>query len=339
MARNKALDRSWLSALQSILSPYPPPSPWDPPSLVYALLHFPIIYMATLLYRATLFLRPLPTTDSWHPIQVVTISDTHDKIWPDIPSGDLLIHAGDLTNKGTVADLQKQIDWLKSLPHPHKIVIAGNHDTYLDPRSRKTLLHSETVPDLDWGGVRYLQHSSVELDFSKRGGRKLKIYAAPQIPAEGHPDWAFTYPRSTDAWTETVPNDIDILVTHGPPQFHLDIFGLGCQHLLNECWRIKPKLHVFGHAHSGAGYETVFWDESQRAYELLCRRCRGVGFWHSILSIFNWLHLMRMVLYGLKGIMWCQIWGGKDNPSAMINTSLSYQSTGLLGNEPQVALI
>lgn len=298
-----------------------------------------MIFIADLLYRLILLMRPLPTTDSPHPILVVTISDTHDKIWPDIPDGDLLIHAGDLTNRGTVQGLQAQIEWLKSLPHPHKIVIAGNHDTYLDPRSRKTLLHFETEPELDWGNIHYLQHESVKLEFPKHGARSLRVYAAPHIPAEGHLDWAFTYPPSSDAWSDTVPNDVDILVTHGPPQWHLDCFGLGCKFLSREWWRVRPKLHVCGHIHTGRGYETVFWDDCQRSYELLCNRNQGVPFFHSLLSIFNWLHLLRMMWYGLKGILWSRVWGGKAESSVLVNTALSYQSTGELGNEPQVVLI
>jgi len=39
-------------------------------------------------------------------------------------------------DNGTVEEIQKQIDWLASLPHREKIVIAGNHDSYFDPKSR-----------------------------------------------------------------------------------------------------------------------------------------------------------------------------------------------------------
>ncbi|KJX97370.1 hypothetical protein TI39_contig502g00001 [Zymoseptoria brevis] len=54
-------------------------------------------------------------------ITVICISDTHTLIPTFIPLGDILIHAGDLTNAGTPAELQAQIDHLSSLPHRYKI--------------------------------------------------------------------------------------------------------------------------------------------------------------------------------------------------------------------------
>jgi predicted phosphohydrolase len=58
---------------------------------------------------------------------------------PPVPNGDVLIHAGDLTENSTLSELQAHIDWLSPLPHTHKVVITGNHDTYLDPQSRAAL--------------------------------------------------------------------------------------------------------------------------------------------------------------------------------------------------------
>lgn len=117
------------------------------------------------------------------PVRVVCISDTHDQIVAAVPPGDLLIHAGDLTNAGTPEDLQKQIDWLAAQPHRHKIVIGGNHDTWLDPASRiATGMASEPAPVFP-PSVHYLEHDSIDLYFE--GGRKLTIYGAPDIPACG----------------------------------------------------------------------------------------------------------------------------------------------------------
>jgi len=57
---------------------------------------------------------------SWH-------SDTHgltDRLGEPIPDGDVLLHAGDFTNTGKLADIVKFSEFLKTLPHRHKIVIA-----------------------------------------------------------------------------------------------------------------------------------------------------------------------------------------------------------------------
>ena len=59
--------------------------------------------------------------------RIVCISDTHCAEI-DVPDGDILLHAGDLTYMGKPDELRVVMDWLSSLPHKHKIFIAGNHD-------------------------------------------------------------------------------------------------------------------------------------------------------------------------------------------------------------------
>jgi len=85
---------------------------------------------------------------------------------------DVLIHAGDLTNNGTVEEIQKQIDWLASLPHREKIVIAGNHDSYFDPKSR---FHKIRARNLNLRTLHYLENKAITLKF--KGGRKLNSMA------------------------------------------------------------------------------------------------------------------------------------------------------------------
>ncbi|KAG9191862.1 hypothetical protein G6011_10596 [Alternaria panax] len=65
-------------------------------------------------------------------VKLVCISDTHNEQPHDIPLGDILIHAGDMTVNGSFKEIQDQLDWLSALPHQHKTVIAGNHDLLLD---------------------------------------------------------------------------------------------------------------------------------------------------------------------------------------------------------------
>jgi Calcineurin-like phosphoesterase len=64
-------------------------------------------------------------------ITIVCISDPHNSK-PSLPDGDILLHYGDLSQYGTFAEIQAQLDWLNSQPHKHKIVIAGNHNLILD---------------------------------------------------------------------------------------------------------------------------------------------------------------------------------------------------------------
>jgi predicted MPP superfamily phosphohydrolase len=192
---------------------------WEPPSIAELLLTSPLYYLVTKIFNWTSRLRWFPRPE--RPIRVVCISDTHT-LTCDVPDGDLLIHAGDMTDSGNVEELQEAIDWLNSLPHRHKVAIAGNHDTYLDPRSRATLTEMEQSEKLDWGRIKYLQHETVELLFPQQG-RRLRVYGAPQIPKCGPATFAFQYNQEDDAWTGTIPRNIDVLVTHTPPKYHRDL--------------------------------------------------------------------------------------------------------------------
>lgn len=54
----------------------------------------------------------------------VCISDTHNNT-PKLPPGDVLIHAGDLTNQGSYDELERSVAWLEKAPFEAKIVVAG----------------------------------------------------------------------------------------------------------------------------------------------------------------------------------------------------------------------
>lgn len=69
-------------------------------------------------------------TPSLRKTRFVCISDTHGASPRDgafkLPKGDVLIHAGDLTNQGTYAELQKTVAWIAAAPYECKIIVAGN---------------------------------------------------------------------------------------------------------------------------------------------------------------------------------------------------------------------
>ncbi|KAF2453600.1 Metallo-dependent phosphatase-like protein [Lineolata rhizophorae] len=187
-------------------------------------------------------------------LAIVCISDTHNTR-PALPDGDILIHAGDLSQYGTFAEVQTQLDWLNSQPHKQKIVIAGNYDLLLDADFAVT--HPDRELDgpgksrqyLRWGSLVYLQGSTQDFECQ---GRKFRIYGSPWTPKCG--SFAFQYNEistQADLWKNRIPDDVDIVLTHGPPAAHLDENGKGCVSLLKEVWRVKPKLHVFGHIHAG----------------------------------------------------------------------------------------
>ncbi|OQE43372.1 hypothetical protein PENCOP_c003G02458 [Penicillium coprophilum] len=220
----------------------------------------PCIFLAQKLYSLH---QPIPATPITCPVAIVCISDTHNT-QISVPDGDVLIHAGDLTQSGSFRELQAALTWLSAQPHSTKIVIAGNHDLLLDSaRDDPSGRAASERAQLDWGDIIYLENQ--EMTISCPNGRRLRVYGSPYSRRNGN--WAFQYPHDQDIWASSVPDGIDILITRSPPLAHLDLLKLGCAHLLRTLWRVKPLLHVFGHVHEGAGTDWMMFDGLQHAYE------------------------------------------------------------------------
>jgi Icc-related predicted phosphoesterase len=192
-------------------------------------------------------------------MRIVCISDTHVYHRSvKVPKGDILVHAGDISHRGTVDQVTNFFDWFGSLPHPHKIFISGNHDPILQDNPEWVQAH---LPK----GVTYLQDSSVVI-----GG--LKFYGSPWTPAYGRTK-TFMLERDTlgEKWDQ-IPNDTDVLITHGPPHGILDITlrppgeHVGCESLRKRVEEIRPMFHIFGHVHEAWGKEehngTIFVNAS-----------------------------------------------------------------------------
>jgi Icc-related predicted phosphoesterase len=179
-------------------------------------------------------------------MRIVCLSDTHNRHEEiAVPDGDVLIHAGDLTNTGSAEEIVAALSWLAKLPHRYKIVIAGNHDWLFD--SSPTLAAS-LIPS----GVCYLQDSGCSIE-------GIHFWGSPVQP--WFLDWAFNR-RSEDIarhWA-MIPAMTDVLVTHGPPKGKRDFNGIehsGCEMLLRRLSEVRPKLHVYGHIHGGYGVDVL----------------------------------------------------------------------------------
>jgi predicted phosphohydrolase len=176
-------------------------------------------------------------------LRVVCISDTHMQCRRvEVPPGDVLIHAGDLTTSGTLEQLASEVAWLRRLPHTHKVVIAGNHDFCFER-------HSAAAQDL-CDGLTYLQDQEATV-------AGLRIYGSPWQPRFF--DWAFNLGRGEPlrrVW-DRIPEGLDLLVTHGPPRSigdrTSDGDSVGCDDLLAATRRTAPQFHIFGHIHEGYG--------------------------------------------------------------------------------------
>lgn len=184
--------------------------------------------------------------------RIVCLSDTHNcNRQIAVPAGDILIHSGDATVRGTVDEIIWFNEWFSKLPHRHKVFVAGNHDWLFESNNRlaRTLLDSS---------IHYLEDSSVEIE-------NLKIYGSPWQPRFF--DWAFNLTRGAELaekW-KLISADTDILITHGPPHGILDevltqygVENAGCEELRKRVEQIRPRLHVFGHIHCGYGRTEKF---------------------------------------------------------------------------------
>jgi predicted phosphohydrolase len=179
-------------------------------------------------------------------VRLVLISDTHNRQNLDLPPGDVLVHAGDATGRGTLEEVERFLAWFAAQPHRRKVFIAGNHDWLFerDPAAAARLLQAH--PGLD-----YLQDSGLEID-------GIRFWGSPWQPE--FCAWAFNLPRQGEqlrqAWNR-IPPGAEVLITHGPPHGILDQVGggehLGCEELRLRLAAVRPRLHVFGHIHDGYG--------------------------------------------------------------------------------------
>ena len=183
-------------------------------------------------------------------MKILHLSDTHSHHnLLTIPEGiDMILHSGDCSNprdpyinRNEVLDF---IEWMKSLDIKHKIFVAGNHDTSIER-------NFVTKEDFSNAGITYLENDWVEIE-------GLKIFGSPQTPSFGM-GWAFNRKREKmyEHWMN-IPDEIDIVVTHGPPKGILDLTynrqnnleRCGDLSLLKRMIEIKPKLVCFGHIHN-----------------------------------------------------------------------------------------
>lgn len=188
-------------------------------------------------------------------MKVIAISDTH--CFPlselKLPEADLLVHAGDLTFRGTERELEAVNEEIKIVSNRYTygvVVIAGNHDfIFQNNRFYAKALLSEAT---------YLRDEEVTI-----GGKR--IYGTPWQP--WFHDWAFNLPKGgyelQEKW-DMIPPGLDLLLTHGPPHGILDkvnrlMIGeedphVGCELLAKRVIAVEPKWHVFGHIHEAAGH-------------------------------------------------------------------------------------
>ena len=216
-------------------------------------------------------------------MRITHISDTHNKhnqLNGLLPGGDLLIHSGDISSLGRKDEVMRFVKWFNGIDnYTNKIFIAGNHDMTFDReillRDKLAYFEGKTEYDTECAegkpawleellgihlrpNVFYLENSFVMLD-------DIKIWGSPITPSFGY-GWAFNKDRGYDIneiWNK-IPNDTDIVITHGPIHSYCDRtdrggLNVGCEQLYHRLNEVKPQLHFSGHIHEAYGYRHTNW--------------------------------------------------------------------------------
>lgn len=180
-------------------------------------------------------------------MKIVCIADTHNqhKKLQNIPDGDVILHAGDVSGRGYHHEVRNFCDWYLKLPHKYKLLVAGNHDFFFQTNGHSEPLLRDVMPE----PIIYLKDSMIEIE-------GIKIWGSPISPT--FYNWAFMADRGKEIaeYWKQIPSGMDIVITHGPPHGILDECQdghVGCEELTKYIKKAKPKYHVFGHIHEGYG--------------------------------------------------------------------------------------
>lgn len=180
-------------------------------------------------------------------MRLVAISDVHEQ-WHNliIPSCDILISAGDYSYQGRPEVVRDFHMWLDEQPATHIISVQGNHETWVE----KNFIEAKAIAQKECPDIHFIDEGLVEID-------GLKIYGSAVTPFFGN--WAWNkHPHEIGAHWDKIPDNTDILISHGPPYNILDICPdgskVGCYQLFSKIQQLKNlKVHIFGHIHHSAG--------------------------------------------------------------------------------------
>jgi predicted phosphohydrolase len=208
------------------------------------------------------------------------IADLHG-YKPKLPGGDLLILAGDYTASDKLAQWNEFWNWLKEQPYDKKILIAGNHDNMFKEKPLRSGIHEyfwqELFEFLDVDmKFEYLCDSGTEY-------KGLKIWGTPWTPWFSNLNTQCMAFCANEIYMDDkfklIPNDLDILVTHGPMRHVLDTnakgFACGSSSLRDNIERAQPRFHIFGHIHEQGGNQIMY--NNPKGKNTWCVNCSYVN--------------------------------------------------------------
>jgi Icc-related predicted phosphoesterase len=184
-------------------------------------------------------------------MKIAMLSDTHNSYGTlVVPECDILISAGDYSFRGTKNEVINFHKWFAKQPAKHLISVQGNHEIEVEKNFEQS---KDMINRLDTR-IHFIAEQTLRIE-------GFKIHCSAVTPA--YNNWAWNRERGNEIkkhW-DLIPDDIDILVTHGPPFGILDKVErrmVGCVDLLKRIYELrKLRLHVFGHIHYSSGEETI----------------------------------------------------------------------------------
>lgn len=158
-------------------------------------------------------------------MRILQISDTHNRhrLLTNLPAADVIVHCGDFADNGTEDEVVDFLNWFIDLPYPYKLFVTGNHDL--------CLWDAQNIEDLP-ENVFFLQDRGVTI--------------------EGVKFFGIAYNHSECL----IPEGTDIVITHEPPIMILDESAgthWGNFPLFKRIMEVRPRYHLFGHAHESYG--------------------------------------------------------------------------------------
>ena len=192
-------------------------------------------------------------------MKIVAFSDSHTRheLIPDaaMKEADVLVIAGDICNRGTLIEVVTFKNWLMNYQHRYGRILftPGNHDVCFEKESALACGILGEIPNLK---------ILIDAEYTFEG---VKFYGSPWQP--NFCNWAFNLPRGAALkrhW-DRIPDDVNVLITHGPPKGILDYCdggNVGCKDLTQRLRELRQRndleLHLFGHIHESRGQMGIY---------------------------------------------------------------------------------
>ena len=181
-------------------------------------------------------------------MKICFISDVHSR-WKDlvIPECDVLVSCGDYSFVGECHLVKNFHKWLNKQKATHIISVQGNHEKWVEANFNEARTLAQSVCPR----VHFIDEGEVDIDGVKFFGSAITPYFF---------NWAWNRYRGEDVnkhWAR-IPDDVNVLITHGPVYGILDQLpdgtNVGCEGLFNRIQQLDQcKIHACGHIHDAYG--------------------------------------------------------------------------------------